>query len=89
MPNLNKLRGGKVGGGPRAGAGQMGAAAKYHHNSESRLQQPPSRMQGRDLQCSAVTSRCSLMFLSSKFKSDATLQLQCAASVPPGRALGC
>ena len=59
MPNLNKLRGGKVGGGPRAGAGQMGAAAKYHHNSESRLQQPPSRMQGRDLQCSAVTSRCS------------------------------
>ena len=79
MPNLNKLRGGKVGGGPRAGAGQMGAAAKYHHNSESRLQQPPSRMQGRDLQCSAVTSRCVLMFLSSKFKQTQ----HCSSSARP------
>ena len=42
MPNLNKLRGGKVG--PGARPGQYGMGGAKYHNSESRLQQPPSRM---------------------------------------------
>jgi len=49
MPNLNKLRGGKVGGGNRVGqmapSSQYGLSQPKYHNSESRLQQPPSRMQ--------------------------------------------
>ena len=44
MPNLNKLRGGKVGPGARPGAGQYGMGGAKYHNSESRLQQPQSRM---------------------------------------------
>ena len=42
MPNLTKLRGGKVG--PGARPGQYGMGGAKYHNSESRLQQPPSRM---------------------------------------------
>jgi len=51
MPNLNKLRGGKVGRGARVGqiapssSSQYGLSQPKYHNSESRLQQPPSRMQ--------------------------------------------
>ena len=44
MPNLNKLRGGKIGPGARPGAGQYGMGGAKYHNSESRLQQPQSRM---------------------------------------------
>ena len=47
MPNLNKLRGGKIGPGARPGAAQYGMGGAKYHNSESRLQQPQSRlMQG-------------------------------------------
>ena len=56
MPNLNKLRGGKVGTGVGghaarpggAGGPQYGLSQSKYHNSESRLQQPPSRMQGNN-----------------------------------------
>ena len=44
MPNLNKLRGGKIGPGARPGAAQYGMGGAKYHNSESRLQQPQSRM---------------------------------------------
>ena len=58
MPNLNKLRGGKVGtvaGGAAArpggvGGPQYGLSQSKYHNSESRLQQPPSRMQGNNFE---------------------------------------
>ena len=47
MPNLNKLRGGKVGVGrglaPPSGSQQYGLSQSKYTNSESRLQ-PPSRM---------------------------------------------
>jgi len=41
MPNLNKLRGGKVG---QAPSSQYGLSQAKYHNSESRLQNPHSRM---------------------------------------------
>merc|ERR1719232_2122116 len=66
MPNLNKLRGGKVGtvaGGAAArpggvGGPQYGLSQSKYHNSESRLQQPPSRMQApmRGLRAPTATS---------------------------------
>ena len=61
MPNLNKLRGGKVGPGARPGAGQYGMGGAKYHNSESRLQQPQSRMmQGEimSVSLSLITQLC-------------------------------
>ena len=46
MPNLNKLRGGKVGQGA-APASQYGLSQAKYHNSESRLQNPHSRLGGK------------------------------------------
>ena len=43
MPNLNKLRGGKVGQAPSA---QYGLSQAKYHNSESRLQNPQTRLAG-------------------------------------------
>lgn len=43
MPNLNKLRGGKVGQGQSS---QYGLSQAKYHNSESRLQNPQSRLAG-------------------------------------------
>ena len=54
MPNLNKLRGGKVGQGQSS---QYGLSQAKYHNSESRLQNPQSRLAGKkDLILSTKTN---------------------------------